>query len=130
MTGKELKAKILAYIDREQEGLMDSNGNFEYAEHEGAYHALCNLEAFINSLSEELVNIENIKYKFRAKELKTENLVEGDLVHVNQVIFRKDKGVEYREKPMIVKLNSHGGMMYATSRYYINENTIELIKEN
>lgn len=69
-----------------------------------------------------------MKYKFKAKELKTGEWVEGDLVYVNQLVFRKGKGVEYREKPMIVKLNSHGGMMYATSRYYIDESTIELIK--
>ena len=56
MTDKKLKAKILAYIDREQEGLMDANGNFEYPEHEGAYHILCNLDTYIDSLQEEPVS--------------------------------------------------------------------------
>ena len=70
-----------------------------------------------------------MRYKFKAKDIKTGEWVEGDLVYVNQLVFRKDKGVEYRIKPMIVKMNSHGGMMYATSRYYIDESTVELIKE-
>ena len=39
-----------------------------------------------------------MKYKFKAKDIKTGEWVEGDLVHVNQIIFRKGKGVEYRER--------------------------------
>ena len=70
-----------------------------------------------------------MKYKFRAKDLKTGEWVEGDLAYVKQLIIHKSKGVEYREKPMIVKLGSHGGMVYVTSRHYIDESTIELIKE-
>jgi len=32
---------------------MFAQGNFEYPEHEGAYHILCNLDAYIDSLQEE-----------------------------------------------------------------------------
>ena len=48
--------KIKEWISKEQDGLMDANGNFEYPEHEGAYHILCNLDAYIDSLQEEHVN--------------------------------------------------------------------------
>ena len=69
------------------------------------------------------------KYKFKAKDVKTKECVEGDLVYATQLIFKKGKRVEYREKPMIVKLCCHGGILYATTRYFIDESTIELIKE-
>ena len=52
--------KIKEWISKEQEGLMDAQGNFEYPEHEGAYHILCNLDAYINSLQEEPVSEELI----------------------------------------------------------------------
>lgn len=45
--------KIKDWIGKEQDGLMDAQGNFEYPEHEGAYHILCNLDAYIDSLQEE-----------------------------------------------------------------------------
>ena len=45
--------KIKEWISKEQDGLMDAQGNFEYPEHEGAYHILCNLDAYIDSLQEE-----------------------------------------------------------------------------
>lgn len=45
--------KIKEWISKEQDGLMDANGNFEYPEHEGAYNILCNLDAYIDSLQEE-----------------------------------------------------------------------------
>jgi len=48
--------KIKEWISKEQDGLMDANGNFEYPEHEGAYHILCNLDAYIDSLQEEPVS--------------------------------------------------------------------------
>ena len=48
--------KIKEWISKEQEGLMDANGNFEYPEHEGAYHILCNLDTYIDSLQEESVS--------------------------------------------------------------------------
>ena len=47
--------KIKDWISKEQDGLMDAQGNFEYPEHEGAYHILCNLDAYIDSLQEEPV---------------------------------------------------------------------------
>ena len=45
--------KIKEWISKTQDGLMDANGNFEYPEHEGAYHILCNLDAYIDSMQEE-----------------------------------------------------------------------------
>ena len=48
--------KIKDWISKEQDGLMDSQGNFEYPEHEGAYHILCNLDTYIDSLQEEHVS--------------------------------------------------------------------------
>ena len=45
--------KIKEWISKEQDGLMDAQGNFEYPEHEGAYNILCNLDAYIDSLQEE-----------------------------------------------------------------------------
>jgi hypothetical protein len=69
------------------------------------------------------------KYRFKAKDLKTGEWVEGDLAHVTQLVFKKGRGVEYREKPIIVELYCHGGLIYATERHFIDENTIELIKE-
>ena len=47
--------KIKDWISKEQDGLMDAQGNFEYPEHEGAYHILCNLDAYIDSLQEKPV---------------------------------------------------------------------------
>lgn len=71
-----------------------------------------------------------MKYRFKAKDIKTGEYVIGDLAYVSQVIFKKGSGVEYRKKPMIVKLYSHGGMIYATEIHFIDESTIELIKED
>lgn len=48
--------KIKEWISKTQDGLMDTNGNFEYPEHEGAYHILCNLDTFIDSLQEKPVS--------------------------------------------------------------------------
>ena len=45
--------KIKDWISKEQDGLMDAQGNFEYPEHEGAYHILCNHDSYIDSLQEE-----------------------------------------------------------------------------
>lgn len=50
--------KIKEWISKEQDGLMDAQGNFEYPEHEGAYNVLCNLDSFIDSLPEEPVSEE------------------------------------------------------------------------
>ena len=50
--------KIKDRICREQDGLMDAQGNFEYPEHQGAYNVLCNLDAYIDSLQEEPVSKE------------------------------------------------------------------------
>ena len=48
--------KIKEWISKEQDGLMDAQGNFEYPEHEGAYHILCSLDTYIDSMQEEPVS--------------------------------------------------------------------------
>ena len=48
--------KIKDWISKEQDGLIDAQGNFEYPEHEGAYHILCNLDTYIDSLQEDPVS--------------------------------------------------------------------------
>ena len=53
--------KIKEWISKEQDGLMDTQGNFEYPEHEGAYHTLCNLDAYIDSLQKEHVSEDLLK---------------------------------------------------------------------
>lgn len=52
--------KIKEWINKEQDGLMDAQGNFEYPEHEGAYNILCNLDAYIDSLQEELIELKEV----------------------------------------------------------------------
>ena len=58
--------KIKEWISKEQDGLMDAQGNFEYPEHEGAYHILCNLDTYIDSLQEEspCEDLENAATKY------------------------------------------------------------------
>ena len=65
------------------------------------------------------------KYKFRAKDIKTGELVEGDLVYARQVYYGNPVVI----RPMIVEFNIHGGIMWTKRRYFIDESTIELIKE-
>lgn len=66
-----------------------------------------------------------MKYKFRAKDIKTGELVEGDLVYARQVYHGKPVVI----RPMIVEFNIHGGIMWTKQRHFIDEDTIELIKE-
>lgn len=47
--------KIKEWISKTQDGFMDSQSNFLYPEHEGAYSVLCELDAYIDSLQEEPV---------------------------------------------------------------------------
>lgn len=63
-----------------------------------------------------------MKYKFKAKDLKTGEWVEGDLAYAK----REFEAPGY--KPMIVSHHIHGGMLYAGDRHFIDESTIELIK--
>jgi hypothetical protein len=69
--------KIKEWISKTQDGLMDANGNFEYPEHEGAYHILCNLDAYIDSLQEEPVSEEWID---AAKQYVKEHVIGIDKV--------------------------------------------------
>ena len=69
----------------------------------------------------------NMKYKFKAKDLKTGEWVEGNLIYARQVYYGKPVVI----KPMIVEFNIHGGIMWTHGgcRHFVDENTIELIKE-
>lgn len=69
-----------------------------------------------------------MKYQFRAKDLKTGEWVIGDLAYAKSMSFRKSDGCRARSiKPMIVEHCIQGGMLYITNRYFIDENTLELI---
>lgn len=69
------------------------------------------------------------KYKFRAKDIKTGDWVEGDLVHATQVIYTKGEK-KYRIKPMIVTAGCHGGMVWIYNRYFVDEDSITLINDS
>lgn len=66
-----------------------------------------------------------MKYKFRAKDIKTGELVEGDLVYARQVYYGNPVVI----KPMIVEFNIHGGIMWTRRRHFIDESTLELINK-
>ena len=67
-----------------------------------------------------------MEYKFKAKDLKTGEQVEGDLVYAKVANFRT--GTSMKKKPMIVTMYIHGGMLWAGDRYFVDEDTIELIR--
>jgi len=62
------------------------------------------------------------QYKFRAKDIKTGNWVEGDLAYV-QTCFETP-----RVKTMIVEHFIHGGMLWMGNRWFVDEDTIVLIR--
>ena len=76
-----------------------------------------------------------MKYRFKAKDKKTGEWVEGNLAYVTQHIYHNSKdwnkrGFSFKEVPVIIKLSAVGGRIFINERYYIDENTIELIKED
>ena len=58
--------KIKDWISKEQDGLMDAQGNFENPSDEGAFHILTNLDYYIDSLQEEPVSedLENAAFDY------------------------------------------------------------------
>ena len=62
-------------------------------------------------------------YQFKAKELKTGNEVIGDLAYA-YAPFEKS----HKTKPMIVTHRIHGGMVWLSQRFFVDESTIEPIK--
>ena len=68
-----------------------------------------------------------MEYKFRAKDLKTGEWVKGDLVYAKVANFKT--GISTKKKPMIVTMHIHGNILWAGKRHFIDEKTIELIKE-
>lgn len=94
--------KIKEWISKEQDGLMNAQGNFEYPEHEGAYHILCNLDAYIDSLQEEPVS----------EELKEAALLHLSKYYDTSIIWDEDKkcvvrdfkaGAEWQKEQMMAK---------------------------
>lgn len=77
-----------------------------------------------------------MKYRFKAKDIKTGELVEGDLAYVNQYVYAKTKNSIYSKfkyckvVPYILTHNANGGMIYMINRHRVDESTIELIKED
>lgn len=69
-----------------------------------------------------------MRYQFKAKDLKTGEWVTGDLAYANSWSFRKKDGCKIKTvKPMIVEHYINGGMLYITTRCFIDESTLELI---
>ena len=66
-----------------------------------------------------------MRYKFRAKDLKFNNWVEGDLVYV---AFDSNKRLP-KVRPMIVSARGIGGMIWLAERHFVDENTIEIVRE-
>lgn len=66
-----------------------------------------------------------MRYKFRAKDLKFNNWVEGDLVYVT---FDRNKRLP-KVRPMIVSASGSGGLVWLTERYFVDESTIEIVRE-
>lgn len=69
------------------------------------------------------------KYKFRAKDVKTDDWVEGDLIYATQVVHTKGER-KYRIKPMIVTAGCHGGIVWIYNRYFVDEDSITLINDS
>lgn len=66
-----------------------------------------------------------MRYKFRAKDLKFNNWVEGDLVYVT---FDRNKRLP-KVRPMIVQACGNGGMIWLTEGHFVDESTIEIVRE-
>ena len=62
-------------------------------------------------------------YKFKAKDLKTGDEVQGNLIYAQRMF--ETTGV----RPMIVNTYVHGGMVWIGDRHFVDESTIELIVE-
>ena len=86
--------KIKDWISKTQDGLMDTQGNFGYPEHEGAYHILCNLDAYINSLEEEPVSNDLEEAARRIATLHSH--ISGDTYYANDAWFFK-KGAQWQK---------------------------------
>ena len=84
----------------------------------------------IRQLQENIIKkyLSMYKYKFKAKDIKTGEWVEGDLVYARVANFKT--GISIKKKPMIVTMHIHGGILWVGKRYFIDESTIELITEN
>lgn len=143
--------KIKEWISKEQDGLMDAQGNFEYPEHEGAYHILCNLDAYIDSLQEEFVSdflntesmIESYKQRLisQANGLKNSPLINMCLASykhgINETLdtlklsnlVRIGKNLE-EEVGNYIKINGYDGLDSREEVKYIANHFAKWQKEN
>jgi hypothetical protein len=96
--------KIKEWISKEQDGLMDANGNFDYPEHEGAYNTLCNLDAYIDSMQEEPVSEE---LEEAAKHYLYSNILYDDVYVGNPTdkdcIEMFEAGAKWQKEQMMAK---------------------------
>ena len=70
-------------------------------------------------------DLSNMEYKFRAKDIKTGEWVEGDLIYPVDYMSPNPE----KRKPMIVAMRIHGGIVWVGNRYFVDESTIELIQK-
>ena len=68
-----------------------------------------------------------MKYKFRAKSVKTGKWVEGNLAYATTLKTRINP--VSKTKVFIVNHKCNGGLIYVTDRTLVDEDTVELIKE-
>ena len=117
--------RIKGWISKTQDGLMDAQGNFEYPEHEVAYHILCDLDTYIDSLSEEPVSEDLEK---TSKEYADKNYVEwldfvsGDERDDHYPISEAFKaGAQWQKRiDDIIKRNIHNNAVKYGKRQIIN----------
>ena len=69
--------------------------------------------------------VTSMRYKFRAKDLRFNNWVEGDLVYVT---FDRNKRLP-KVRPMIVQAYGIGGMIWLGEKHLVDEDTIEIVRE-
>ena len=117
--------KIKDWISKEQDGLMDANGNFEYPEHEGAYHILCNLDTYIDSLQEEPVS-EDLE---EAAKRYSDN--ENPICTCTECLLKSFKdGAEWQKQQFEKNRLAHCDELTAEQAQIESDFVIEHLKEN
>lgn len=73
-------------------------------------------------------DLSEMEYRFKAKDIKTGEWVEGDLIYAVVENYKSWPNLG-RKKPMIVSMHIHGGMLWAGNRHFVDEGTIKLIQK-
>ena len=104
--------KIKEWISKTQDGLMDANGNFGYPEHEGAYHILCNLDAYIDSLQEEPVSEDLEKACEQLAENARKHKAETSSPFFSQTDYKQGviDGAKWKEKRLLPMIDNICGI--------------------